>query len=91
MKDAKKKDNIRCYIQTVLQIMIDYSFINSALLKQEIVNMIKNLSTVFFLCNWCKDKYKQNTNKLLNGPRTDYDICDENQKHATEYSKKRKR
>lgn len=66
--------------------MINYDFINCKEHKGEIVNMMENLCIILFLCNWCKD-----TNKLLNGRRSEYDLDDVVQKLAVDYCIKRRK
>lgn len=78
-------DNIiQQYIKTILTIVIDYSFITCKEHKIEMIKNIENVSTNLFLYNWCKD-----TNKILNGTRTDYDTEDVIQSNAVTYFKRK--
>lgn len=82
-KDCKKK-NIRQYIKTIFSIVIDYSFIKCPEHKSEIISKIEELSINIFIYNWCRD-----SNKILNGLRTDFDEGDKIQILALKCCKKR--
>ena len=69
-----------------MAVIVDYNFIKCEIHKKDIVEFIQELTSTFFICNWCK-----NTNKILKGLRIDYDENDFVQKTAYQYSIKKKK
>lgn len=79
-------NNLKKHILTVLCIMINSNFVKCEKHKTKVIDFIFDLSSRFFICNWCRD-----SNKLLNGTRSDFDQEDDIQKSCAEYFKKRRK
>lgn len=86
IRTASNISNIKEYIKTVLFVTIGTNFIKCQEHKAQITAYIFDLSSRFFICNWCRD-----ANKVLKGTRLDFDEEDEIQKLCNEYFKKKKK
>ncbi|CAH2100962.1 unnamed protein product [Euphydryas editha] len=75
---------IKNYMKTILCTVCDYNFIKCLEHKNLIIAEMQDLLCRFFLYNWCKD-----TNKIIKGIRTHYEVNDRVQEIAHQYYKKR--